>query len=149
MDNQAKRAAGFTLIELMIAIAVVAIIMTVALPSYEGHTLRTKRSLAKAELLKIMARQEQFFLNNRVYSTTLAPLGFADPYVIDADTNMVAAASTDRIYSISFASSSATAYQLQAVPQLRQAKDTSCGTLRITSTGVKSITGGGSTNSCW
>ena len=57
--------------------------------------------------------------------------------------------STDRVYIIQLASgASATAFTMEAVPQLAQAtKDSKCGTLKITHTGVKSVTGSGT--DCW
>ena len=147
--KQSRRAGGFSLIELMIALVVVGILMVVALPAYRSQAQKTKRTLVQAEMLKILSRQEQFFVNNRVYSTTLAPLGFADPYVINSNGAMVDATATDRIYSISFASSSSTAFVLQAVPQLEQGNDSRCGTLKVDHTGARSVTGSSSAAHCW
>jgi type IV pilus assembly protein PilE len=149
MSSFAPREAGFTLIEMMIVLVIIAVLMMVALPAYESQQIRAKRSVAQVELLRILARQEQFFLNNRSYSTTLAPLGFADPWIVDADGNEIDATASNRIYSISLASASATAFEIQAVPQARQVKDTVCATMKVTSTGVKSVTGGGTVADCW
>ena len=137
------------MIELMIVVAVVGILLLVALPAYEQQTLKTKRALGRAELQKVMARQEQYFVNNRQYATSLADLGLANPYSIDADASTVATDSADRIYTIAFASATAVAYTLTATPQLYQAKDTLCATMQITSTGVQSASGTGSTSDCW
>jgi type IV pilus assembly protein PilE len=142
---------GFTLIELMIVIAVVAILMLVALPAYQDQVRKAKRTVAKSELQDLLARQEQFFVNNRQYATDLTLLGFGDAtsYMINSDGDEVVGTSSDRIYSISISGASATAFTLAAAPQLAQAKDTRCGTLQITSAGVKSEGGTGSVSDCW
>jgi type IV pilus assembly protein PilE len=149
VNRSGSKAAGFTLIEMMIAIVVVGILLMVALPGYQQHALKSKRSLGRAELQEVMARQEQYFVNNRQYATSLADLGLANPYAIDADANDVAADSANRIYTIALASATALAYTLTATPQLGQADDTQCGTLQITSTGVKSATGSAGAVECW
>lgn len=148
MNSLRSRAVGFTLIELMIVVVIVGVLLLVALPGYEQQTLKTKRALGRAELLDVMARQEQYFVNNRQYATSLADLGLDNPYAIDADANNVATDAANRVYIIALpsASATATAYTVTATPQLDQAKDT-CGTLQITSTGVK--TAGGDDTLCW
>ena len=140
---------GFTLIEVMIVVAIVAIILTVALPAYFDQIRKTKRSLAKSELMSIMARQEQFFVNNKRYATSMTDLGYAaNPFAIDADGTEVLVTAGSRIYTVQFAAgATTTAFTLQAVPQLDQAKDVLCGTLAVTSLGAKSATGSGA--GCW
>lgn len=149
MHSLRSRTAGFTLIELMIVVVIVAILLMVGLPAYQGQVLKTKRALGKAELQEVMSRQEQYFVNNRAYATSLADLGLDNPYFIDADANNVASTSSLRIYQIALASATALAYTVTATPQLGQAKDTLCGTLQITSTGVKSEGGSGTVDECW
>ncbi|PHS73908.1 type IV pilin protein [Porticoccus sp.] len=146
-----KRTRGFTLIELMVVIAIVALLVMVAMPAYDGYVRKTKRSLGKAELMSVMARQEQFFVNNKQYATTLTGLGYlASPYAINQDGDEVAVTASGRIYQIAISNASATAFTLQAIPQGSQTKDTQCSTLQITSVGVKSIVdGSGSASDCW
>lgn len=148
---QQKRTRGFTLIELMVVIAIVALLVMVAMPAYDSYVRKTKRSLGKAELMSVMARQEQFFVNNKQYATALTGLGYsASPYAINQDGDEVAVTASSRIYQIAISAATATAFTLQAIPQGSQAKDTQCGTLQITSVGVKSIVGGtGSVSDCW
>lgn len=149
MSSSLPRNAGFTLIEVMIVVVIIGVLMLVALPAYEGQQTRAKRTIAQVELLKIVARQEQFFVNNRAYSTTLAPLGFADPWVIDADGREVDDAAAGGVYSISLVEPTTMAFELHAVPLGQQARDTTCGTLVISSVGSKSVTGTGSSADCW
>ena len=67
---------GMTLIELMIAVAIVAILAAVALPSYDNYVKKSRRSDAASQLLQIMQQQERFFLNNMTYTTDLSDLGY-------------------------------------------------------------------------
>ena len=72
-----KANAGFTLIELMITVAILGIIASIALPSYFQHVKRTARTEAITALLDAANKQEQFFVDNREYTTVLADLGVA------------------------------------------------------------------------
>jgi type IV pilus assembly protein PilE len=74
-----KAQTGFTLIELMIAVAIVAILASIALPSYQQSIIRGHRSAAQAEMMDIANRQQQFFLANRGYADALSDLGYSLP----------------------------------------------------------------------
>lgn len=62
-----QRQAGFTLIELMIVVAIIAILASVALPAYTDYVRRAKASEAVAELSSWRGKMEQYFLDNRTY----------------------------------------------------------------------------------
>jgi type IV pilus assembly protein PilE len=64
-------ARGFTLIEMMIVVAIVAILAAVALPAYTGHVVRAARVQAQAELLELASLQEKIFLNSNGYSASV------------------------------------------------------------------------------
>ena len=66
------RTRGFSLMEVMIVLAIVAILMTVALPSFQAQAVRTNQSAAQAAMLDIANIQEQYFLANRTYLTKAA-----------------------------------------------------------------------------
>lgn len=66
-----RRNTGFTLIELMIVIAILAIITAVAVPSYTQYTHRAIRSRGQQFLMDVAQRQEQYFLDQRQYGTAL------------------------------------------------------------------------------
>ncbi len=67
-----KRQNGFTLIELMIAVAIVAILAAIALPSYRQYVIRGNRAAAKSAMMDIANREQQFLLANRVYADKTA-----------------------------------------------------------------------------
>lgn len=62
---------GFTLIELMVVVAIVAILAAVALPGYQEQVRRGNRAAAQAAMMDIANREQQFFLANRQYSNAL------------------------------------------------------------------------------
>lgn len=76
------RQSGFTLIELMVVVAIVAILLAVALPTWNEQVKRSKRTAAQAVMLDIANRQQQYLLSNRTYmdDAELVATGFAlDP----------------------------------------------------------------------
>lgn len=141
---------GFTLIEILMVIAIIGILAAIALPGYEQYVTRSKRGLAKSAIVQVMDRQAQFFVDNKRFATDLTDLGYGeDGFGINRSGKEVASTSADRVYIVQLASGASTmAFTMEAVPQLSQAtKDAKCGTLQITHTGVKSVTGTGT--DCW
>jgi len=67
-------ATGFTLIELMVAVAIAAILASIAYPSYTAFVRRSNRAAAQAEMMHIASLAQQFFLANKSY-TNLAGMG--------------------------------------------------------------------------
>ena len=140
---------GFTLIELIIVVSIVSILLVLTLPSYQRQLINTRRSLAVAELLDVMIRQEQYFIDHKQYAETLSDLGFpASPYAIGPDGEAVSVQAERRVYLIDLTTSEYV-YTLYAVPQLSQAEDRLCGILSLNSMGIKSATGDGAIRLCW
>ena len=141
--------AGFSLIELLIALAIIGILTGLALPAYQQQIVKTRRTLAKGELMAVVARQEQYFINNKQYASTLDLLGYAaNPFAVDASGNDVGVSVAGRIYRIELESVSPRSFSVRAIPQLNQRKDQHCGTLTLTSTGVKTASLG-ERKRCW
>ena len=74
-----RRSAGFTLIELMITVAVIGILAAVVYPSYQNYVIRAQRSVAQQLMLNITSREEQFLLDSRQYTGTLSGGIFTTP----------------------------------------------------------------------
>lgn len=156
-------ASGFTLIEVLIAAAIVAILAAIALPSYQKQVLKTKRTAAKTALAEIAIQQEQFRGNRKRYAKTLTELGYAaNTLYLDSDQNLSASSGGETIYSITLggysaggsancsSSGSATnsSYTLKAAPQGGQAKDSNCLTLCLAHTGERGSSAG-DPKDCW
>jgi type IV pilus assembly protein PilE len=113
---------GFTLIELMMVIAIVAIILTFSIPSYREYVLRANRTEAMNFLLDTAACQERVYTKINQY---------------DANRCIDSALSANGLYSVTMTTSDADQnFLLTAVPQGAQADD-SCGDLTLTNTGIK------------
>lgn len=97
---------GFTLIELMITVAIVAILASVAFPSYTRYVIKANRSAAQAQMLDIANRQQQFLLANRAYAskTALTTSGYALPTELSSRYSYDITVGTDTVpaYTITF-----------------------------------------------
>jgi type IV pilus assembly protein PilE len=75
---------GFTLIELMVVVIIVAVLTAIALPAYNNQIIRSNRVAAQGEMMDIANQQQQYLLSNRAYmsNAVLAATGFTlDPDV--------------------------------------------------------------------
>lgn len=124
---------GFTLIEIMIVVAIIAILASIALPSYQQHILVTNRASAKACMSEFAQAYERRYTTNMSYEGADIVLGCQTEGSLD-DRYTITAANT------------ATTFTITATPIGAQVKDTSCGTLTLNQVGAKSASGSGS---CW
>jgi type IV pilus assembly protein PilE len=139
MKLNRARNSGFTLVELMIVVVIIAILAGVAYPSYRNYTIKSKRSDAYAALTEAATDQEKFYSQNMRFATSMAALNSLNGS--SATTRM----SPDGRYAIT--TTGGTTYTLTATAQGDQAAaDTKCSTITLTSAGAK---GGTSGADCW
>ncbi len=137
-----KQEAGFSLVELMVALVIVAILLSVALPGYRTYVQNGNRQAAHSFILTISESQQRFFTENKAFAEDLTGLGYATATIdIDSSGAVVATGSSSGIYRISFTGVTATAYSVQAVPLNGQTGDTGCATLTVSSDGSRSASG--------
>ena len=79
IESEMKRARGFTLIELMIVVAVVGILAAIAYPSYMDQIRKSRRAEVQALLMNVSARQQQMLLDTRSYASTVSALNITIP----------------------------------------------------------------------
>ena len=135
-----SRPTGFTLIELMIVVSLVAIILTISVTSYRTYMLRANRTDAGAYLMRLAAAQEKFYLDNNRYTN--------DP----VDGLRIGAFSERGFYEvqINLDPNPATGYTaiVSPVAGQRQASDNDCQEFRIDESGRRSTAPKG-LDTCW
>jgi len=88
---------GFTLIEVMITVVIIAILASIAYPSYTRYVIRAKRSAAQSQMMEIANREQQFLLSNRNYvdKTALIASGYTLPSDVAANYGYTITVTTD------------------------------------------------------
>lgn len=128
------RHCGFTLIEMMVVVAVIAILASVAFPSYKKMVLKSHRTEAHALLQAAQLGQEKFRINSTTYSSSLSGNAFSR-------------VGTSEYYDLSVSNASESGYLLTATAKGTQTDDTGCTTITLEQT-ASDITYGPS-SACW
>ncbi len=126
---------GFTLVELIITVAIIAILASIALPAYQGSVLKAGRSDGKTSLLSAAQSMERCFTTTNAYD---------DPLCIAA----IPATSGEGKYTLAVASTPIS-FTITATPTGNQTGDTKCGSLTLDQTGRQGISGTGTVATCW
>jgi type IV pilus assembly protein PilE len=137
--NRLSNWKGFTLIELMIVVAIIGILASIAVPAYTRYVQRSKRVDCEGVMISIANALERRFTQINSYATGGLPAGFSCPSGGGAATYTLA---------LPAANLTATTYTITAAPTGSQSGD-ACGTLTLTHTGVKGMATGQTIDQCW
>ena len=139
------RTTGFSLIELMVTVAIVSILVAIAVPTYMDKVRKSRRTEAKTVLLDLAGREERFYNTNNQYSALPSDLGYG---ATSASFPMTVGSGYYRV-SVALTAGPPAGYTLTVNPiaGTDQAKDAGCQTFQLTSTGVQ--TSLPDTANCW
>ena len=140
MRLRGRNARGFTMVELMVVVAIIAILAAFAVPNYLRYGIRARRSDGQQALQRMASAQERYYSTNNAYAKTLTLLNWGQT------------TSEKQYYTLSLdaATTSSTQFTAVATPVAGgpQAKD-DCKALSITNTGLKAATGSTTNGTCW
>ncbi len=132
------RSRGFTLLELVIACAIIAILASIAYPSYINSVQKSRRAEATAALLGVASQMERWSTEKGTYATATLGTG-----------GVFANRTENTYYNLTLSNLSATTYTILATPTGVQANDP-CGTFSYNQLGDKNVSGGTWTKAqCW
>ncbi|KID58368.1 fimbrial protein [Pseudoalteromonas luteoviolacea] len=136
MKNRIRSVAGFSLIELVIVVAIVGVLASLAYPNYSSYIKRGARADAMTILLDAANKQEQYFVDNREYASNLSDIG-------------VPSTSENGYFNITVALSNG-GYTLTATAANGPVKgDLECTSLSVNNLGIKTVTGTATADHCW
>lgn len=130
-----KTLSGFTLIEIMVVVLIIAILAAIALPSYKNYIVKSHRTEAQAAMLSLAQ-----YLESKYNAS------FSYPAEVDIPASLKNPSNVSVYYTISVSIANASqTYTITAAPITSKQNDTQCGTLTLNEQGVKTPT----TSGCW
>ena len=156
---------GFSLLELMVTVAIIGLLLAIALPAYQNYVLKGHRAQARAAILDLMQQEERYATQNNCYlgfttnsagtATASAPVpstacggttATSVPFKTFSGDNL---ASSFYLMSATSCGSSLSIQDCVIVTATPITSDTTVGSISLTSTGTKSCTGSSDVTVCW
>jgi len=135
---------GFTLMELLITVAIAGILLSVAVPSYQAHVVRTKRASAAGCAMELAQFMERVYASNIRYDQN------AGASTVLPTTACRTELSTSYTFAFATGQPTASTFTIQATPIGAQAaSDSGCATLSINQAGTRGVSGGQTVPQCW
>ena len=143
-----RRAGGFTLIELMVTVAIAAVLASIALPSYLSSVRKSHRTEARTALLNLATMAERMYSTTNSYldgsgNLTPADLGYSGSWPLQVGS---------KYYQVALSNQTATTFTFTATPINSQTADTSCASFSVDQTGLQTAvdsSGNTNTDTCW
>ncbi len=144
MNYKNKKSPGFTLIELMVVVAIIGLLAAIAIPSYQGSTRKANRADAQITLSRLATLQERFFFRTNQYT------GDFNDLISGVPNNTTSITSDEGFYTVALTATAST-WNLTATATGSQANDTECTTLTLTHLGAKTSAdnNNAATTECW
>ncbi len=147
--NRPQKSKGFSLLELMIVVAIVGILAAVAMPSYSNYIKRGKRAEARTVLLQAGQAMHRFYAANDSYSTDRGGSAVTLPSNLQQSPSDATAATADYVLDTAASTYSGSAFSLVYKPTNNMLGD-ACGSYTLDQTGAKGVTGATETRAnCW
>ncbi|TXH69559.1 MAG: type IV pilin protein [Thiothrix sp.] len=136
---------GFTLIELMVVVAIVGILAAIAYPSYMDSVMKSRRGAAKACLSEYAHFMERFYTTNLAYDKNTAGVNLAVPTLACTTEGRI-----NQYYTFAISNLTRSTFTATATPIGSQlSADTKCGTLSLTHDGQRQVSVSGNAATCW
>jgi len=130
--NSRRRAGGFTLVELMITVAIIAILTAFAVPSYTAYVVKANRAAAKSFMVTVANKENQYILDSRVYGVVTTNAEFTSVLGLNIPTEV------SSVYNVTVANvgGNTRTFKITAVPIATKANRND-GTMTLDNTGAK------------
>ena len=145
--SQPRRMGGFSLLELMVTVAVATILFTIAVPAYQAQVRKSRRTEARTAVMDLAAREERYYSVNNAYTDSALQLGYGTQ---DASINAMTIG--NGYYQVSVVKRAAAppvlaGFTVTATAFGPQLKDAACQSFQVDETGAQ--TAAPSTTECW
>jgi type IV pilus assembly protein PilE len=143
---------GFSLIELMVVTAIAGILAIIAIPGYQSHVRKSRRTEGRLAVIDLASREERFLSTANNYTQTPTDVGYTGPFPVTVGGGYYTLTVTSPDPAFLAAGGTTPSYIITATATGQQLKDPQCRTFTVTQLGTQAATDSGgadSTATCW